>query len=70
MKITLDKQVWEGDIQVPSIYIPAYYPHIPIGESMIEFTFHQSYDVPDGTERIIINISNPGCINYPVDSSH
>ena len=69
-QIILDKQVWNGSIQAPSAYIPAYYPHIPKGESTIMFIFHQSYDVTDGTERIIINISNPGCINYPVDSSH
>jgi hypothetical protein len=61
---------WDGDIQTPSAYIPGYYPNIPIGESIIQFIFHQTYDVADGTERIIINISNPGCINYPVDSSH
>jgi Flp pilus assembly protein TadG len=69
-QITLNRQVWDGDIQSPSAYIAAYYPHIPTGESMIQFSFHQNYDVVDGTERIIINISNPGCINYPVDSTH
>jgi hypothetical protein len=61
---------WDGDIQTPSAYIPGYFPLIPTGESIIQFVFHQTYDVADGTERIIINISNPGCINYPVDSSH
>jgi hypothetical protein len=69
-QIVLDKQVWNGDIQSPSAYIPAYYPNIPIGESTIQFIFHQVYDVPDGTERILVTISNPGCVNYPVDSSH
>jgi len=61
---------WSGDIHVPSAYINAYYPRIPMGESVIQFVFHQSYDFPDGTERVIITISNPGCLNYPVDSSH
>jgi hypothetical protein len=69
-QIILDNQVWNGSIQSPSIYIPAFYPRIPTGESMIQFMFHQSYDATDGTERIIVNIANPGCINYPVDSSH
>jgi len=69
-QIMFDRQVWDGDLLAPSAYIPAYYPRIPTGESLIQFIFHQSYDAADGTERIIINISNPGCINYPVDSNH
>jgi hypothetical protein len=69
-QIMFNRQVWDGDLLAPSIYIPAYYPRIPIGESTIQFIFHQNYDVADGTERIIITIANPGCINYPVDSSH
>jgi hypothetical protein len=69
-QIMFDRQVWDGDIQTPSAYIPAYYPNILQGESMIQFIFHQAYTVADGTERIIIDISNPGCVNYPVDSSH
>jgi hypothetical protein len=69
-QVTLASQVWDGDIQAPSAYIPVYYPSIPPGESMIYFIFHQNYDVADGTERIIVNIANPGCTNYPVDSSH
>jgi len=69
-QVVLNSQVWNGDIHAPSAYIPAYYPFIPQGESTIVFIFHQKYEVADGTERIIVNISNPGCINYPVDSSH
>jgi hypothetical protein len=69
-QIMLASQVWNGDLKVPSAYIPVYYPDIPPGESTIYFIFHQDYDVADGTERIIVNISNPGCINYPIDSSH
>ncbi len=67
-QIVFADQPWDGDIQTPSAYIPAYYPFIPPGESTISFIFNQTYDLTDGTERIIINIGTPGCTNYPVDS--
>ncbi len=67
-QVSLDSQEWNGDLQTPSAYITAFYPFIPIGESTVRFLFNQSYDLADGTERIIINISTPGCVNYPVDS--
>ena len=69
-QILFGSKVWNGDLQAPSAYIPTYYPSIPQGESTIRFIFHQTYDLKDGTERIIVNIGNPGCINYPVDSNH
>jgi hypothetical protein len=69
-QITLDREKWDGDLLMPSAYIESFFPSIPQGESIIRFIFHQTYDVADGTERIIVNIANPGCINYPVDSSH
>ncbi len=67
-QILFANQAWDGNIQTPSAYIPAYYPFIPPGESTIQFIFNQTYDLTDGTERIIINIGTPGCTNYPVDS--
>jgi hypothetical protein len=67
---SLDTSVWDGDMRGPFAYIIAYYPFIPKGESIIRFRFHQTYDFSDGTERIIVTIANPGCISYPVDSSH
>jgi hypothetical protein len=67
-QILFADQPWNGDINSPSAYIPAYYPLIPQGESIIQFVFNQTYDLADGTERIIINIGTPGCTNYPVDS--
>ena len=67
-QIVFANQVWDGNIHTPSAYIPAYYPFIPQGESTIQFIFDQSYDLTDGTERIIITIGTPGCTNYPVDS--
>lgn len=61
-------QAWDGDVKSPSTYVIAYYPFIPMGKSQIQFVFHQNYNLPDGTERIIVTIGTPGCINYPVDS--
>jgi len=65
---TLGSRSWEGDILAPSAFLPAFYPAIPTGESKIRILFNQSYDIPDGTERILITISTPGCVNYPIDS--
>jgi hypothetical protein len=67
-RVILDNQVWDGDIFAPSTFMPAYYPTIPPGESIIEFYFDNNYVFQDETERIIITIGNPGCINYPIDS--
>lgn len=69
-EILLASQSWNGDLHSPSAYITAFYPTIPPGESVIQFVFHQNYDLADGTERIIITIGTPGCVNYPIDSSH
>lgn len=68
-QISFADQIWDGDLFAPSAYITAYHPYIPVGESTIRFIFNQNYDLTDGTERIIIYISTPGCVNYPVDSS-
>jgi len=70
LEILLASQTWNGNIHSPSAYITAFYPLIPPGESVIEFVFHQNYNLADGTERIIITIGTPGCVNYPIDSSH
>ena len=69
-QILLATQSWNGDIHSPSAYIPVFYPSIPPGESIIQFVFHQDYDLTDVTERIIITIGTPGCVNYPIDSQH
>lgn len=61
-------QVWTGEVFAPSAFITAYYPFIPTGVSIMEFSFDQNYGFQDGTERIIITISTPGCVSYPVDS--
>lgn len=68
-QILYGTQPWSGDVFAPSKFIEGYYPTISIGVSKIEFVFNQSYDVIDGTERIIITIGTPGCVGYPIDSS-
>ncbi|MBI3168702.1 MAG: pilus assembly protein [Chloroflexi bacterium] len=67
-QVEFANQVWTGDVFAPSAFIDAYYPFIPQGESVIEFQFDKDYGFQDGTERIIITIGTPGCVNYPVDS--
>jgi len=68
-QILLANQPWSGDLFAPSAFITPYNPSLPQGDSIVKFYFNQSYDERDGTERIIITIGNPGCVNYPVDSS-
>lgn len=67
-QVSLNDQIWNGDIVAPSIYMQDFYPLIPTGESVIRFTFHQNYTNRDGTERIIIYLRTPGCTNYIIDS--
>jgi len=65
---SLGDSIWNGDLYAPSTYFPDFYPSIPQAESKIQFVFNQLYNNPDGTERILITISTPGCVNYPIDS--
>ncbi|MBM3125750.1 MAG: hypothetical protein FJZ87_11880 [Chloroflexi bacterium] len=67
-QISLADQSWQGDLLSPSAYLDGFYPTIPIGDSVIRFTFHQEYTIADGTERIIIYLGTPGCEDYPIDS--
>jgi hypothetical protein len=38
--------------------------------STIVFTFQQSYDTFDNSEEILINLSTPGCTNFPIHATH
>jgi len=67
-QILFATQKWDGDLQTPSAYIQGFYPRVEPGTSTIQFIFNQNYELQDGTERIIINLSTPGCTGYPVDS--
>ena len=69
-QVTLGDQAWNGDVLAPSKYLEDFFPNIPTGQSVIRFIFSQAYDTIDGTERIILTIGTPGCVNYPIDSSH
>jgi len=67
--VSLGGQFWSGNSSAASItIIPSPSASIPNGTSTITFTFHQSYDNPDGTERILINLSTPGCTLFPIQA--
>jgi hypothetical protein len=67
---SLGSQFWSGTSSGPSTTLaPSSTTVIPPGTSTIIFTFHQSYDTPDGSERVLINLSSPGCTLFPIDSA-
>jgi hypothetical protein len=61
---------WNGNDSGPGLTItPSTDLFIPTGNSTILFSFHQSYDILDGSEQILINLKTNGCQSYPIDSS-
>jgi len=61
---------WNGSSSGPSLVItPSTNLSIPTGNSTILFAFHQSYDLLDGSERILVNLKTNGCQSYPIDSN-
>jgi len=68
-QVSLGNSTWSGDVFAPSTFFQGFYPTIPPGASTIKFFFNQTYTNTDGTERIIITLSTPGCVSYPIDSS-
>ena len=67
--VSLGVQFWSGNSSAASIdIISSPSASIPTGTSTITFAFHQSYDNPDGTERILINLSTPGCTLFPIQA--
>jgi hypothetical protein len=68
-KVSLGSDFWLGDIYAPSYTINPSSLTLPTGPSTIVFTFSQSYDKIDHTERIVILLSNNGCQNYSIDSN-
>ena len=59
---------WNGDVVAPTFTITPADLFIPSGTSTIHFTFHQSYDVPDGSERVLITLATNGCQANPINS--
>ncbi|HJR80339.1 MAG TPA: TadE family protein [Anaerolineales bacterium] len=59
---------WTGTNTGPSTTLsPTSTLNIPAGSTVtIVFSFHQAYDRSDGSEEILINLSNPGCENFPI----
>jgi hypothetical protein len=58
-----------GNLYASSTTITPTGLYIPIGTSNIVFTFHQLYDNPDNTERIVISLATNGCSGVTIDSS-
>jgi hypothetical protein len=60
--VTLGSQIWSGTSFGPSQTInPSGTVTIPTGVSTLIFGFDTSYDNPDGTEEILINLAAAGC---------
>lgn len=60
--------IWSGDIGNQSTYTITATPTFNPGTNTITFTFHQSYDNAEITDRILINWLTPGCESTPVNS--
>ena len=61
--------VWNGDIGNRSTYTILTTALVPAqGNTVVTFTFDQSYDSPDTTERVYINWTTPGCTGNPIDT--
>jgi hypothetical protein len=60
---------YTGNLYASSTTITPTNLYIPTGTSTIVFTFHQTYDNPDGNERILISLATNGCGGVTIDSS-
>ena len=61
--------VWTGDIGNRSTYTILTTALVAAGgNTVVTFTFDQSYDQPDTTERVYINWTTPGCTGNPIDT--
>ena len=59
--------VFNGNIENQSTYTVNTTAVLTPGNTTISFHFHQSYDNVDGTERIYLNWTTPGCEGNPLD---
>ena len=70
LNASLGGQFWSGNNPGPSASLnPVGQATIPTGSTTLVFTFHQSYDRPDNTEEILVNLANPGCQNDPIHAT-
>ena len=60
--------IWTGDVFKSSETITNS-ATFPPGTTTISFTFDKSYDNAETTDKIVINLSTPGCQGNPIDSS-
>jgi hypothetical protein len=64
---------WTGTSLGPSDTLTSATPLILSGNgavTIITFTFNQSYDKFDNSEELLINLSTPGCENFPIHQTH
>lgn len=62
--------IWIGNVYSTSYNIIGDGLLLPTGPSTIVFTFHQTYQNIEGSERIFINLATNGCQNFPIDSNN
>jgi hypothetical protein len=65
--------IWTGTNAGPSTTLTSTSPIVIQGNGVvttITFTFNQSYDKPDTSEEILINLSTPGCELYPLHKTY
>jgi hypothetical protein len=59
--------VWTGSTTTESTKTVPTNATLPPGNTTISFYFHQSYDLVDGTEHVLLNWLTPGCTANPVN---
>jgi len=67
-QVTLNGTTWSGNVYAPSYTVVPYNATIPPGITRITFTFDQDYKKQDGTERVVIWLSNNGCTSYSISN--
>ena len=60
---------FNGNLYASSTTITPGNLFIPTGTSTITFIFHQSYDSPENTDRVVISLASNGCTGVVIDSN-
>jgi len=61
---------WSGNDDGPTLTITPLDLFIPPGTSTIVFTFHQTYEISDGSEELLISLATNGCQSYPIHAEY